>query len=268
MTSSRLVRSCALALSVALAAGVAFMPTGKGQSPSTLPSAGAFMLTVIPPEEPVDLHAAVPGQRMVFLVAVSETGTPGGPVTLTVSGTGLDAIEAPATLEPGVVGEVTVIPAAPTPSPAASEPSGVATPLEPRASVTITATRDGVGVSEMRTIPIVPEEDQLGPAAADVRDLFIGWLATQHPELGIDAATTWDGTLAGARLLVVEHYLFFSSEWEMGVSWHVMIEPYDWARIYLRRRGVELEPSFAAEITSVAQGDAPHEIEPPGSVDR
>jgi hypothetical protein len=134
--------------------------------------------------------------------------------------------------------------------------------------ITITAERDGLTRTETRSIPIVPEADTLGPDAARMRDLFVPWLELRHPELGIDEATEWWGTLAGARLLVVEHYLFFADDWELGISWHVMIEPDDWARMYLRRRGSELAPSFAAEITSVARGDTPQEAEPPASVIR
>jgi len=46
------------------------------------------------------------------------------------------------------------------------------------------------------------------------------------------------------------YYLFFSPEWEMGLRWHVMIPPHDWAEIYLRRRS-ELSSTRAWRIHSV-----------------
>lgn len=69
--------------------------------------------------------------------------------------------------------------------------------------------------------------------------------------------------------LVVTHYLFLSDEWEMGVSWHIMIPPSDWTRIYLRHRFDEMTPSLAFEISSRANAtEPPHEIEPPDEVTR
>jgi hypothetical protein len=41
-----------------------------------------------------------------------------------------------------------------------------------------------------------------------------------------------------------------SPNWEIHVYWHVMIPPYDWARIELRRRFVESAPSLAFELSS------------------
>jgi hypothetical protein len=36
----------------------------------------------------------------------------------------------------------------------------------------------------------------------------------------------WEG-LPGTWVLIVEHYLFFSTDWELDLSWHVMIPPDD-----------------------------------------
>jgi hypothetical protein len=59
----------------------------------------------------------------------------------------------------------------------------------------------------------------------------------------------------------------FSEEWEMGLGWHIMIPPYDWAQMYLRRRVVESAPSEAFQIDSRSDPDsAPHEMEVPDSV--
>jgi hypothetical protein len=55
-------------------------------------------------------------------------------------------------------------------------------------------------------------------------------------------------------------------EWEMGVRWHVMIPPYDWAEIYLRHRHTEISPSLAFKIPSLDAQDAPEVVDPPESV--
>ena len=52
----------------------------------------------------------------------------------------------------------------------------------------------------------------------------------------------------------------------MGLTWHVMIPPDDWARIYLRRRFHEIRPSHAFEIASLDANDEPQPITPPDSV--
>ena len=61
-------------------------------------------------------------------------------------------------------------------------------------------------------------------------------------------------------------YTFFSEEWEMGVSKHVMIPPDDWAKIYLRHRFTEASPSYAFKISSLEAKEEPYAIDPPQSV--
>jgi hypothetical protein len=50
------------------------------------------------------------------------------------------------------------------------------------------------------------------------------------------------------------------------VAWHVVVAPHDRARIDLRHRFDELEPSHAFEISSVSANGEPAEVEPPESV--
>jgi hypothetical protein len=53
----------------------------------------------------------------------------------------------------------------------------------------------------------------------------------------------------------------------MHVSWHVMIPPYDWTQIELRRRFAEIAPSYAFKIDSRSDENAvPYAIEPPDEV--
>jgi hypothetical protein len=79
---------------------------------------------------------------------------------------------------------------------------------------------------------------------------FIPWLTSEHPELGIDAETDWTGTVVTPHILIVSHYLYFSDEWEIHLHWHVMIPPYDWTKIELRRRFEETRYSLGYMLPS------------------
>jgi hypothetical protein len=103
----------------------------------------------------------------------------------------------------------------------------------------------------------------LGKLAAEMRDKFVPWLASNHPELGITSETEWIGTIVNPGILVVMHYMFYSEDWEMYVTWHVTIPPYDWTKIYLRPRFTETQSTMAFEISSVQGGEEPHSIELP-----
>jgi hypothetical protein len=88
------------------------------------------------------------------------------------------------------------------------------------------------------------------PATAiQKRDELLAWVIATRPELtGLDepqriAYQTYPS------ILVVEHWTFLGAAWEMRVCWHVMIPPYDWSMIRLRRRG-DWEPLLAARRDS------------------
>lgn len=81
------------------------------------------------------------------------------------------------------------------------------------------------------------------------RDVFIDHLASTYPELGINQTTSWTPIWNGAGILIVGHYLFKSTYWEMEIAWHVMIAPHDWVQVYLRPRA-EVQPSWAGKIDS------------------
>lgn len=99
--------------------------------------------------------------------------------------------------------------------------------------------------------------------AVGMRDVFVNYLTENHPEFGINDTVTWTPIYNTAGILIVSHYLFKSEQWEMEVSWHVMIAPYDWAHIYLRQR-CNLAPSWAGEITSWStDNETINEVEPP-----
>ncbi len=195
---------------------------------------------------------AMVGQRVVFLVVVEETGEGNEDekavdISATVSGAAV-SVNNPA-IKPGEVAEVIVVPDQ-------ASTNKILT-------ITINGYRVGFKQTETVEIEVIDWEDDLGEVAAEMRDKFVPWLATNHPEFGITSETEWVGTIVNPGILVVMHYMFYSEDWEMYVTWHVMIPPYDWTKIYLRPRFTEKQSTFAFEISSVQGGGEPHSIELP-----
>jgi hypothetical protein len=193
---------------------------------------------------------AYPGTPVVLLVTASGRESDGD-VMISAEAPGAAVGVAPAELSPGTVGEVTVVPEAVT--------------QDKTVAVAIHGSRGGIDHEVTSTVPVSPGEDTLGPEADALLGRFTEWLAAKRPELGIGPDTSWEG-YAGGWVLVVNHYQYMSEDWELGLEWHVMIAPDDWARINLRRRWTENVPSVAFEIASVSGGAEPHEIDPPESV--
>ena len=235
---------------------VVFLCGCPGPGPTT------FTLKVVPEE----IEDTIPGQSCVLLVTIEEDDPAArtGPVTITASAQGATAVVEHGTITEGEAAEVSVTMLPP-------EDGGVEPADESEGwscSVTVRAERGG-GYRE-NDVPITltsEEEDLLAPAAAEMRDRFIPWLAENQPELGIDETTVWEGTIVKPHWLVVSHYLFFSDEWELHVFWHIMIAPDDWARIELRRRFEEMPPSPAFEIPAVStEPVSANQIAPEGTL--
>jgi hypothetical protein len=214
--------------------------------PTADPGAATFALEIIPNA----ITNSVPGQRCVFLVAVRHVGPAmpdPAPIALDALAPGAEVVVEPAEVLPGVVAEIKVIPGADQ--------------QEQTVPVTVRAVRGGEVREAAASLDVLTDmpgvDEHLGAHAAMVRDAFMPWLQTQHPELGISAETDWEGTVVTPQWLVVMHYLYFSAEWEMHVSWHVTIAPHDWARVDLRRRFTETRPSHAFEISSWSEGTEP-----------
>jgi hypothetical protein len=223
-------------------------------APGTPTPAGEFSLLVVPPEEPVEARVAIPGERICFLVVIEEQDGGGGPVTVTASASGASVIDVrSASLEPGTVGEVWVVPDASS--------------VETTATVDITANRGGVDRTEHRSISIMPMADERAADAQPYFERWVAWLAANQPQLGITLDTVWQPTFV-STFLVVSHYAYWSAEWEMVVAWHNMIPPSDWSEIYLRHRDTEAQPSLAFRIDSVAGNTEPQPVGPPAEVMR
>ena len=92
--------------------------------------------------------------------------------------------------------------------------------------------------------------DQTAPSDADnKRDELLAWVEAQYPDLEDWDTLTWEAFSTYPQILIVEHVTYLSERWEVRVCYHVMIAPYDWSYICLRRRA-EWEPILAARRES------------------
>jgi hypothetical protein len=234
-----------LAILVAVVGVAAFPPASEDADEN-----GTFDINVIPGQLSGD---SIAGQRCVFLVTIVDDGQESElPVSISAEAPGADVIIYHEDIFAGEVAEVFVTPAQ----------SSVGKTLK----VTVTGTQGGSTDKEVVDFAVAEGEDDRAEYAAELLDRFIPWLATNHPELRTTEDTVWSGTMVSPVWLVVSHYLFFSDEWEAHISWHVMIPPYDWAKIDLRHRFTELTPSYAFEISSLNATSEPVPIEPPETV--
>jgi hypothetical protein len=192
-----------------------------------------------------------PGQRCLFLVTVEESqnNTTPAPVVLSATSPGCEVTIFPQSISPGQVAELTVMPTQAN--------------IDKNVSVTLQGERQGLKQTKTVNLEIIEWEDTLEPEAASMRDRFVPWFSTNQPQLGITNDTVWTGTIVNPRILVVMHYMFLSEDWEMYVTWHVMVSPYDWTRIYLRPRFNQTAPTYAFEISSIQAQVKPVAIEVP-----
>jgi len=218
----------------------------------------AFHINVIP-ETPVQTNGdsvfkySIAGQHFIFLVTITDEAQESElPVHISATAAGAEVVIYYADIFRGEVAEVVVIP----------KQASVGKTIK----VTITGTRDGASDKKVASFEVAEGEDDRQEYATELLDKFVSWLATNHPELGITEDTAWNGTMVSPVWLVVSHYLFFSEEWEAHISWHIMIPPYDWAKIDLRHRFDELAPSYAFEISSLDANSDPVAMEVPETV--
>lgn len=203
------------------------------------------------------MRAAIPGEHTSFLVSiadVSQTTTPGR-ISATATAARVERIS-PDAIKAGQVAEVWL-----TIDPTITS--------EVTASVTITVSRGERTHAATRTISVMPASAEGRERdAAPHFDFWIGWLAANHPELGITNATVWQPEYVSI-LLVVSHMAYFSTDWELSLMWHAAtIPPNDWSQIYLRKRGSETRPSFAFKLDSFSARTAPYAVTPPDVVVR
>jgi hypothetical protein len=236
--------SC-VAVIIAVVAIAAFPPASGEAEENT-----AFSINVTPEQLKGD---SVAGQHCVFLVTITDEGQQGQlPVRISAKAPGAQVVIYQQDIVEGQVAEVVVIPAQAS--------------IGKTIKVTITGTQGNLTDKKVVSFEVAEGEDDRQEYAGELLNRFVSWLATNHTELGITADTAWNGTMVSPVWLVVSHYLFFSEEWELHIEWHIMIPPDDWARIDLRHRFDELEPSYAFEISSVNATGGPVPIEVPETV--
>ena len=205
-----------------------------------------------PPEGKIQ---SLVGQRCVFLVVVEErenwlSGSSGYGKGLNISAKAdsgaTSIIVSPQTITSEQVAEVIVVP---------SEDF-----IDNILTLTVSVERNCLIQTETLSFGVVAGEDDLGISATGMREIFVPWLYTNYPDLGITNMTEWTGTIVNPRILIVRHYVFFSQEWEMYVTWSPNA-PHDWVRIYLRHRFIDSRPTLAFEISSLSEDIEPHSIE-------
>jgi len=217
---------------------------------ATRPPTPEFHVGVIP--EQLNGHS-IAGQHCVFLVTITDEGQEAElPVRISATAPGAEVVIYQEDIFEEEVAEVVVIPTQ----------ASIGTTIE----VTITGNRGSASDEKVVSFEVIEGEDDRQEYAEELLDRFVAWLATNHTELGITDDTAWNGTMVSPQWLVVSHYLIFSEEWEAHIEWHIMMPPDDWAKIDLRHRFDELEPSYAFEISSVNATSEPVPIEPPETV--
>lgn len=184
---------------------------------------------------PEFVQGAIPGATSGVLVTIDNESKTDESVTITASANGAQVSVNPGEIREGEVAEVTVIPDAAT--------------EERSLEIVVTGTRGDLEQTATRSTTVFAWEDDRGEYAGTLLSLFTTWLAERQPDLGISVSTQFSGSFIAPGLLVVSHYEYMSDDWELGLSWHVMIPPDDWAEIYLRPRE-ELVPTLAFRLSS------------------
>jgi hypothetical protein len=169
------------------------------------------------------------------VLLVSQNDETAGEATVTAIAPGAEVTVRTPGISGAEVAEVSVVPEATT--------------TETELTVTIEIATDDTTHTVTRTATVLPWEDDRAEQASEILGLFTSWLAQHRPELGVTPATQFDGTFLAPELLVVSHYGFFNDQWEIGLSWHVMIPPDDFSEVYLRPRS-GLRPTLAFRIDS------------------
>ena len=206
---------------------------------------------------PQYVNRIIPGTRPLALVSVDTDADDAVELTGTASLSGAEVSFQPASVSAIGVAEVWV-----TLPETADE-----TPF----TVTVTATVDSTNAEVTIDATAIPGTDDLGPTAITIVDVFLDEMEGLVPGLPASGNDLANGTPV-AGLLVVSHYAWFTDEYEIGLAWHIMIAPDDFAELYLRPRD-EAAPTMAFRIdtwsTALAGGDFTFsEVDPPAEVTR
>jgi len=97
--------------------------------------------------------------------------------------------------------------------------------------------QDGCAYRIPLEVDIMPGEWSDDSLAVVKRDEFLPWLESNYPEFGDLPALEWESYFTYPGIWVVEHWTFLGEKYELRVCWHVMIPPYDWSMLWIRKRG-------------------------------
>jgi hypothetical protein len=226
------LRHCATTMAL-----IALALAGCGGDDDT--ETGPFELS----SSPEFVNMIIPGRRPVALVTATGAGDGAIQLAAITSIDGATAEIVPTEIRPGEVAEIWV------------ELPDVEqeTPLV----VTVDGTRGGDDGSVTIAATAMPGSDDLGPMATEIAGVFIDELAGSVELLPATTAGLTAGTPVGG-LLVVSHYAWFTDTAEIGLAWHIMVAPDDWAELTIRPRD-ELAPTEAYRLgswsTALAGGD-------------
>ena len=206
---------------------------------------------------PEFVNRIIPGRRPVALVTATATGTESITFAATAEPEGVTVEFVPTSVSPGGTAEIwAVIPEVSSDVPV---------------TITVTATRGGFAHTVAIPCTAIPGVDDLAPTALQIAQVFLDAMADKVNGLTTDAHDLRNGTPT-AGLLVVSHYAWFTDEYEVGLAWHIMVAPQDWAELYIRPRSAPA-PTRAFRLTSwsTALADGSYEIveiAPPPDVTR
>jgi hypothetical protein len=126
----------------------------------------------------------------------------------------------------------------------------------------------GIIKQEVAVLQVVNWTIAISPEIEDMRDEFINYLSTNHTKFNITGTTIWEWLGNPPQIIIVEHYLFKSTYWEMELARHATIYPHDWVQVYLRHRS-SLFPNWSGIISSWSSGNYTIiEQEPPNQIYR
>jgi len=206
---------------------------------------------------PEFVNRIIPGRRPLALVVSGDTGDAAATLSGTSSLGGMVVSFEQTTLIPGEAVEVWV-----------DVPEVV---VDTDFTVTVRATRGAASSQVDIRATAVPGVDDVSGTAKEIAAVFLRHLAGSVPGGPITVADLGNGTPV-AGLLVVTHYAWFTDAYEVGLGWHIMVAPSDWAVLYLRPRH-NPAPARAFRINSWSRALSGanytfEEITPPADVTR
>jgi len=123
-------------------------------------------------------------------------------------------------------------------------------------------------IQELAVVDVVNWSSSFSNEIKQMKNTFTNFLIENYSSFTIAENESLDFMGNIPQILIVEHYLFCSDSWELELSRHVMLTPYDWVRVYLRARN-SIQPCWVGMITSWDSGNHTIiEMNPPENIFR